>query len=171
MSGLPSITPRARVYVRILATGKCYNRSMSLTPRAILSNQNVRSALQQAWTDSNSGVNGGHEEGGFIVKDNADNLSIIRWPKGLKDNIQVPPHRDSSFDGLEILASFHTHPNTGSDYLQEPSETDKRAVRDDPDLKGAGYVGEFVISQAIIYLISPAVQVRDMDDTQVVFTD
>jgi hypothetical protein len=40
--------------------------------------------------------------------------------------------------------------------LQEPSETDKRAVRDDPDLKGNDYVGEFVISQAVIYLVSPA---------------
>ena len=75
------------------------------------------------------------------------------------------------FDGLEIVASFHTHPNTGSDYLQEPSETDKRAVRDDPDLKDAEYVGEFVVSQTIIYLISPAGQVREMDDTQAVFTE
>jgi len=41
---------------------------MPLTPRAVLSNANVRSAFQQAWTDSNPGVTGGHEEGGFIVK-------------------------------------------------------------------------------------------------------
>jgi len=74
------------------------------------------------------------------------------------------------FDSLEIVASFHTHPNTGSDYLQEPSETDNRAVRDDPDLKGEDYVGEFVISQAVIYLISPTGQVREMDDTEAVFT-
>ena len=73
-------------------------------------------------------------------------------------------------EGLEIVASFHTHPNTGSDYLQEPSETDKRAVRDDPDLKGDDYIGEFVISQAVIYLVSPAGQVREMDDTEVVFS-
>jgi hypothetical protein len=56
-------------------------------------------------------------------------------------------------------------------YLQEPSETDKRAVRDDPDLKSVEYVGEYVISQAIIYLISPAGQVREIDDTQTVFTE
>jgi len=144
---------------------------MSLTPRAILSNLNVRSVLQQAWTDSNPDVTGGHEEGGFVVKDDGDNLSVIRWSKGLKDNIQIPPHRDCEIDGLEIVASFHTHPNTGNDYLQEPSETDKRAVRDDPDLKGSEYVGEFVISQAIIYILSPAGQVREMDDTQAVFTE
>jgi hypothetical protein len=144
---------------------------MPLTSRAVLSDANVRSALQQAWTDSNSGVNGGHEEGGFIVRNADESLSILRWPKGSKDNIQVPPHPNCMFDGLEIVASFHTHPNTGSGYLQEPSETDKRAVHDDIDLKGAEYVGEFVVSQTIIYLISPAGQVREMDDTQAVFTE
>jgi len=143
---------------------------MPLTPRAVLSDLNIRSALQQAWIDSNPGIDSGHEEGSFIIKSDDGSLSAIRWLRGLRDNIQVPPHRDCKIDDLEILASFHTHPNTGSDYLQEPSETDKRAVRDDPDLKGAEYVGEFVISQAIVYLISPAGQVREMDDTQTVFS-
>jgi len=144
---------------------------MPLTARAVLSDTNVRSALQQAWTDSNPGVTGGHEEGGFIVKDDSDNLRVIRWSNGFQDTITVPPHRDCKIDDLEIVASFHTHPNTGSDHLQEPSETDKRAVRDDPDLKGTEYVGEFVISQAIIFLVSPAGQVREMDGTQAVFTE
>jgi hypothetical protein len=35
------------------------------------------------------------------------------------------------YDGKDIVASFHTHPNTGSDYLQEPSETDKRGITDE----------------------------------------
>lgn len=144
---------------------------MPLTPRAVLSNAKVRSALQQAWTDSNPGVTGGHEEGGFVVKDVDESLSVIRWLKGTQDTIEVPPHANCKIVDLEIVASFHTHPNTGNDYLQEPSETDKRAVRDDPDLKGEEYVGEFVISQATIYLISPAGQVREMDDTQAVFTE
>ena len=106
-----------------------------------------------------------------MVKDADGSLSVLRWSQGLKDNIQVPAHRDCRIDGLEIVASFHTHPNTGGDYLQEPSETDKRSVRDDADLKGSDYVGEFVISQAIIYVISPAGRVREIDDTQVVFTE
>jgi len=143
---------------------------MPLTPRAVLSNAKVRSALQQAWIDSNPGVTGGHEEGGFVVKDADESLSIIRWLKGTQDTIEVPPHVDCKIDDLEIVASFHTHPNTGGDYLQEPSETDKRAVRDDPDLKSEEYVGEFVISQATIYLVSTTGQVREMDDTQSVFT-
>jgi len=144
---------------------------MSLTPRAILSNQSIRIALRQAWIDSDFGITGGHEEGGFIVKDEDENLSMIRWAKGQKDVIQVPPHANCKIGSLEIIASFHTHPNTGSDYLQEPSETDKRAVRNDLNLKGVDYVGEFVISQAIIFLVSPAGQVREIDDTQTVFTE
>jgi hypothetical protein len=142
---------------------------MPLTVKAILANTNVRHALQQAWTDSNPGTTGGHEEGGFFVRDADGSLSVRRWQKGLQDTIQVPPHENCNFDGFEIVASFHTRPNTGSDYLQEPSETDKRAVRDDPDLKGEDYVGEFVISRTVIYLVSPAGQVRDMDDTEAVF--
>lgn len=143
---------------------------MPLTLRAILSNYGVRSTLQQAWADSNPGINGGHEEGGFIVKDDKDNLNVTRWHKGLRDSIQVPPHKACKFNDLEIVASFHTHPNTGSDYLQEPSETDRRAVRDDPDLKGPEYVDEFIISESIIYLVTPAGQVREVDDTHAVFT-
>jgi hypothetical protein len=65
--------------------------------------------------------------------------------------------------------SFHTHPNTGAEFLQEPSETDKRAVRDDPDLKDAAYIGELVISQETTYLITPAGQVREVGDTQALF--
>jgi hypothetical protein len=144
---------------------------MSLKPRAILSNVNVRSALQQAWTDSNPGLTDGHEEGGFVVKDVNERLSVIRWLKGTQDMIEVPPHAGCQIADLEIVASFHTHPNTGSDYLQEPSETDKRAVRDDPDLKGEEYVGEFIISQTTIYLVSTAGQVREMDDTRSIFTE
>lgn len=63
------------------------------------------------------------------------------------------------------MATFHTHPNTGPDYLQEPSETDQRAVRDDPDLKGAEYAGELVISAEIIYLVTPTGQTREVGVT------
>ena len=143
---------------------------MSLTAKAVIANTDIRHALQQAWTDSNPGMTSGHEEGGFVLRDADGSLSVKRWQRGLQDTIHVPSHRNCLFDGLEIIASFHTHPNIGSDYLQEPSETDKRAVRDDPDLKGDEYIGEFVISQAVIYLVSPAGQVREVDDTEAVFS-
>lgn len=78
----------------------------------------------------------------------------------------LPPHHNCQFGGRDIVASFHTHPNTGSDYLQEPSETDRRAVRDDGNLKGRFYQGELVISQERIYLIEPNGLVNPVGDTQ-----
>jgi len=135
---------------------------MTQHPILILNNPAVRTALKQAWQESKPGVSGGHEEGGFILRDAAGNLSVARWPKGAQDTIILPPRPNCRISGKDIVASFHTHPNTGSDYLQEPSETDKRAVRDDPDLKGAFYGGEFVISTDKVYLITPNGQVSEI---------
>lgn len=131
----------------------------------VLNEPVVRAALKQAWQDSCPGLSGGHEEGGFVLRDPEGNLSIARWVKGGQNTIALPPHPDCKIGENGIVATFHTHPNTGGDFLQEPSETDKRAIRDDPDLKGAEYEGEFVVSQQIIYLITPTGQVREMGMT------
>jgi hypothetical protein len=139
---------------------------MTQHPILILNDPAVRTALKQAWQDSQPGVAGGHEEGGFILRDSTGKLSVLRWPKGAQDTIILPTHPNCKIGENDIMATFHTHPNTGSNYLQEPGETDKRAVRDDPDLKGTAYVGEFVISQATIYLIAPNGQVREMANTR-----
>lgn len=133
-----------------------------MQPDAILANSAVRQALREAWDDSHPGPTGGHEEGGFITLDAGGILSIVRWPRGKQDAIQVPPHPGCRVQSADIVASFHTHPNTGTGYLQQPSDTDCRAVRDDPELKGLNYVGEFVISMAIIYLILPSGSVSKM---------
>jgi hypothetical protein len=143
---------------------------MPRRPRAILLNPIVREALRQAWLDSYPDISGRHEEGGFVIQVSARKLSVARWPTGVQNSILVPPHPDCKMGGNNIVASFHTHPNTGPDLLQEPSETDKRAVRDDPDLKGAAYVGEFVITQETIYLITPNGQACEVADTRAFFT-
>jgi len=135
-------------------------------PILILKDPTVRAALKQAWQESKPGVSGGHEEGGFILRDTAGNLGVARWPKGTQDTIILPPCPNCRIGGKDIVASFHTHPNTGSDYLQEPSETDKRAIRDDLDLKGVFYVGEFVISTDKVYLITPNGQVSDIGSSR-----
>ena len=137
----------------------------------ILIDEIVRAAISKAWMESMPGIAGGHEEGGFITQEPNGTFNVFRWPQGEQAQIKVPPHPDCFVNGLEIVASFHTHPNTGGDYLQEPSETDKRAVRDDPNLKGENYVGEFVISNETIYLITPFGQVRELYDTEFVLTD
>ena len=142
------------------------NQQITLQPSELLNAPTIRAALRRAWEESEPGATGGHEEGGFILQDPLGNLSVVRFPIGTQNRIIVPPHPDCKIDDNDILATFHTHPNTGRNYLQEPSETDKRAVRDDPNLKGEFYLGEFVISQAKIYLISPTGQVSEVGETQ-----
>lgn len=78
----------------------------------------------------------------------------------------MPAHADCRVGNREIIGTFHTHPTTGPDYLQEPGEADRRAVRDDPDLKGVGYVGELVISQQAIYLITPTGEISEVAATR-----
>ena len=119
----------------------------------IFENKSILAELKLAWFDSDPNVSGGHEEGGFIVADDFGNLSVIRWEKGTKNEIILPRHKNCFVDGKDIVASFHTHPNTGEDFQQEPSLTHIRAVRDDFDLKGEFYLGEFVISEENIYLM------------------
>jgi len=96
-------------------------------------------------------------------------LRVVRWPAGEQSGITLPAHPNCSISGSHIVATFHTHPNTAGHYIQEPSETDKRAVRDDPDLKGEFYEGEFVISQAIIYIITPDGRVGTVGATNEIF--
>ena len=104
-----------------------------------------------------------------MIQVSARKLGVVRWPKGVQNSILVPPHPGCTIGEHSIVASFHTHPNTGTDFLQEPSETDTRAVRDDLDLKGAAYVGEFVIARETIYLITPDGEVREVADSHVLF--
>jgi proteasome lid subunit RPN8/RPN11 len=111
------------------------------------------------------------EEGGFILRDPTGNLSVARWPKGLQNSIILPAHANCKIGDQDIVASFHTHPNIEPEYLQEPSETDKRAVRNDPNLKGAFYEGEYVISQRTIYLINPVGQVSEVGNTEEVLSE
>lgn len=128
---------------------------MPTAPNELLQNDVIMAALKSAWDDSVPGITGGHEEGGFILQSPDGEISVHRWPIGKQNQIAVPLHADCRMGENDILASFHTHPNTGSNFLQEPSVTDRRAVRDDPNLKGSRYVGEFVIAADTIYLIGP----------------
>jgi len=129
---------------------------MKFSKPEILRNSEIIAELKRAWLDSEPNVSGGHEEGGFVVADDFGVLSVERWEKGMQNEIVLPPHRNCFVNGKAIVVSFHTHPNTGADFQQEPSLTDIRAVRDDFDLKGEFYLGEFVISRENIYLIEPA---------------
>ena len=140
------------------------------SPRiTILDEPVVCNALKQAWQESQPGLTGGHEEGGFILRDEAGKIGVVRWPRGEQDMISMPPHTDCRVGNNEIMGTFHTHPNIGPDYLQEPGDADRRAVRDDPDLKGAAYVGELVISRQIVYLIAPSGEISEVAATAEIF--
>ncbi len=134
-----------------------------LRPLDILRDRGVRLGLAKAWVESKLGLAEGHEEGGFIVLDGEVGLSVRRWPAGGGNWIRMPEHQGCTADGLPIVPTFHTHPNAGPDYLQEPGETDKRGVRDDSELKGSLYVGEFVVANEMVYLITPSGTVRELD--------
>lgn len=144
---------------------------MRITPIELLQNQTVRIALQSAWDDSSPGIAGAHEEGGFVLQHPDGEIFVQRWPIGGQNQIYVPVHPNCRIDENDILASFHTHPNTGTLFLQEPSTTDRRAVRDDPHLKGILYVGEFVIANDQIYLIRPDGDVLNMGRRRELFEE
>ena len=129
----------------------------------------IRNPLRNAWEESKPGTQDAHEEGGFVLHNSAGNLEVHRWPKGFQATITVPPHPSCQFNQMDIVFSFHTHPNVSDEFLQEPSETDKRSVQEDPDLKGARYEGELVISQENIYLVSPNGQVQELIRTSSFF--
>lgn len=126
-----------------------------MLPETILSNTDVQAALRQAWQDSNPGLTGGHETGGFIAQTAQGSLRVIRWSEGKLDAIPVPPHDNCKVQGEDIVATFHTHPNTGPNYHQMPGLVDRQLVRNDPNLKEAYYIGEFVITWEQVYLILP----------------
>jgi proteasome lid subunit RPN8/RPN11 len=67
-----------------------------------------------------------------------------------------------------VVATFHTHPNPGSEYQQEPSLTDIRAVRDDWDLNHPDYEGEYVIATEHTYRIPKQGPVATIGETSVV---
>lgn len=128
----------------------------------------VRSLLREAWQESQPGTDAAHEEGGFVLKRTDGSLTVERWPRGAQNQIALPAHTGSMRDGLRILATFHTHPNPGQEYRQEPGLTDVRGVRDDPDLGGPDYEGEYVIATEQVYLILKSGQVEVVGETAVI---
>ena len=132
---------------------------------SVLDDDTIRSLFLQAWLDSQPGTTTAHEEGGFVLRGSDGSLTVERWPRGALNQIVVPEHVGGKRGNLPIVATFHTHPNPGPDFLQEPSLTDLRAVRDDPDLSHADYEGEYVIASEWIYLIRKNGQVELFRET------
>ncbi len=135
---------------------------------SILDHQRVLALLCQAWHESQPGTAAAHEEGGFVLRNVDGSLTVERWLQGGQRQILVPPHRGGLRSGLLVVATFHTHPNPGSEFQQEPSLTDIRAVRDDADLNHPDYEGEYVIASESIYRIPKHGPVETTGDTSTV---
>lgn len=132
---------------------------------SVIENAAVNAELRKAWQESEPGTAQAHEEGGFVLLQSDGSLTVERWPRGAQDEIELPPHTGGRRSGAIVVATFHTHPNTGPEYLQEPGPTDIRGVRDDPDLRHGEYEGEYVISQQTVFRIRPDCVVEQVGDT------
>jgi hypothetical protein len=122
-------------------------------PVSVLDDESTRSQLVKAWQESQPGTDDAHEEGGYVLQSADGSLVVQRWPCGEQNEILVPLHAGGKRNNLVIVATFHTHPNPGSEFQQEPSLTDIRAVRDDPELKHPEYEGEYVIAAEWTYRV------------------
>ncbi len=67
---------------------------MKFSASEIFENEIVLTEIKNAWNDSVPSLSDGHEEGGFIVIDEFENLSVVRWEKGKQNEIVLPPHRN-----------------------------------------------------------------------------
>lgn len=133
---------------------------------SVLDNDSVRGHFRLAWTESQAGTPDAHEEGGFVLIRNRGSFAVERWPRGEQDRVEVPDHSDGRRSGMIIVACFHTHPNPGSEYQQEPSLTDIRAVRHDPDLGHPEFEGEYIIARDRLYRILRDGAVEDLGVTK-----
>ena len=119
----------------------------------LLSAPAIISELLHAWRDSYpENPSNRHEEGGYIAINSTGELVVSRWPRGERSRITPPTlASDNRYNGLVVIAAFHTHPNppideAGREWEQGPSESDRRwHMRH--ELQG------FVVSRSLIYRI------------------
>jgi len=159
----------AGVYAPTPATYRSAAKVAGATSVSVLDNDTICGLFLQAWLDSQPGTTTAHEEGGFVLRNADGSLTVERWPRGAQNEIVVPAHAGGKRGNPSIVATFHTHPNPAPDFQQEPSLTDIRAVRDDPDLSHADYEGEYVIATEWIYRVRKDGQVEWFRETKAAF--
>lgn len=119
----------------------------------LLADATVRNGLCWAWRDSEPGVFGAHEEGGFICAGADGGYVVDRWQTGDTDRIRIPPHPGGKRNNEWIVATFHTHPNTSNRFEQTPNAVDCALIANDIHLRTVYYQGEFVISASLLYFV------------------
>lgn len=99
------------------------------TAAALLNEQVVRQALEQAWNDSLPGDPAGrHEEGGWIYAETTTgDLLVRRASAGAQTTLDLssPP----PLSGAVVVATFHTHPNPSAEGWEPgPSGADTQSA-------------------------------------------
>ena len=117
----------------------------------LLAHSSVIDGMRQAFVESDVGGSNPIEQGGFLVRDSPTGfLTVIRLPSSARDSLSFPLCSDGQYLGQEIIGSFHTHPNTGNEWRQEPSPQDIRLSKEYPETMGTHQV---VISREKVYHI------------------
>jgi hypothetical protein len=133
------------------------------TAADLLSDPQIVAGMRRAYQDSEVGGDTPVEQGGFLLYDSiADRLDVGRLPAGHQDSMSFPICSDGTYSGKLIVGSFHTHPNVGPQWRQEPSPQDIRLSIDYPETMGPH---QFVISHDMIFRIDNDGTVVEMGST------
>jgi hypothetical protein len=117
----------------------------------LLVDPNVIAAMREAFDESDVGGPIPIEQGGFILSDpQTGGLQVERLPPAGRDSLTYPICSDGRYNGKLIVGTFHTHPNTGPDWTQEPSRQDIQLSKQFPETMGRH---QFVVSVETIYHI------------------
>jgi hypothetical protein len=117
----------------------------------LLAHAEVIDGMRLAYEDSRVGTDNPIEQGGLIVRNSTSGaLEIVRLPPSGRDQLVYPICADGMYRGKQIVGSFHTHPNTGPEWRQQPSSQDVRLSQEFPETMGAH---QFVIAEETIYHI------------------
>ena len=123
--------------------------SENISVRELLAHPSVVAGMRQAYVESDVGGSQPQEQGGFLVRNiQTGSPTVTRLPSSARDSLSYPLCPDGLYQGQQILGSYHTHPNTGKEWRQEPSPQDIRLSKEYPETMG---LHQFVISRENIY--------------------
>lgn len=138
---------------------------MTVKPSAtdLLADPNVVAGMRKAFEESDAGGSEPVEQGGFILRHpETGELAVERLPSQHRSSLRYPICSGGTYRGKEIVGSFHTHPNTGSEWMQEPSPQDVRVSKEYPETMGPH---QFVFSATTAYHIDNEGLVSEIGQT------
>lgn len=126
--------------------------SEKISVSELLAHPSVVVGMREAYVESDVGGSRPKEQGGFLVRDSQTAfITVRRLPSSAHDSLSYPLCPNGLYQGQEIVGSFHTHPNIGKEWRQEPSPQDIRLSKEYPETMGTH---QFVISRETIYHIN-----------------